>query len=120
MNHMKVLIIINDAPYGTEKAYNALRLASQIQRDYENAEVCVFLMADAVGCAIPNQKTPDGYYNIERMLKSVVNKKGEIKLCTTCVEARGLREMKFIDGAVLSSMKELALLTMESDRVISF
>ena len=39
---MKILIIINDAPYGTEKAYNALRLASQIQRDNENAEVTVF------------------------------------------------------------------------------
>jgi uncharacterized protein involved in oxidation of intracellular sulfur len=117
---MKVLIIINDAPYGTEKAYNALRLASQIQRDYENAEVSVFLMADAVTCAIPNQNTPNGYYNIERMLKSVVNKKGKIKLCTTCVEARGLKEMKFVDGAELSTMKELAQLTIDSDRVITF
>ena len=77
-------------------------------------------MADAVGCAIPNQKTPDGYYNIERMLKNVLNKNGKIKLCTTCVEARGLREMKFIDGAELSTMKELTRLVMESDRVITF
>jgi uncharacterized protein involved in oxidation of intracellular sulfur len=117
---MKVLIIINDAPYGTEKAYNALRLATQILKDHEDAEMCIFLMADAVGCAIPNQKTPDGYYNIERMLKIVLNKKGVIKLCTSCVEARGLKEMKFIDGAMLSSMKELAQWIMESDRVITF
>ena len=117
---MKVLIIINDAPYGTEKAYNALRLATTILKEYEGTEMCIFLMADAVGCAIPNQKTPDGYYNIERMLKIVVNKHGAVKLCTSCVEARGLKEMKFIDGATLSSMKELAQLTMESDRVITF
>lgn len=117
---MKVLIIINDAPYGTEKAYNALRLATTILKENEGTEMCIFLMADAVGCAIPNQKTPDGYYNIERMLKIVLNKNGAIKLCTSCVEARGLKEMKFIDGAVLSSMKELAQLTMESDRVITF
>jgi uncharacterized protein involved in oxidation of intracellular sulfur len=77
-------------------------------------------MADAVGCAIPNQKTPDGYYNIERMLKIVVNKNGKVKLCTTCVEARGLKEMKFVEGAELSTMKELTMLTMESDRVITF
>jgi uncharacterized protein involved in oxidation of intracellular sulfur len=117
---MKILIIINDAPYGTEKAYNALRLATTIQKEYEGTELCIFLMADAVACAIANQKTPDGYYNIERMLKSVVNKKGKIKLCTTCVEARGLKELKFVDGAELSTMKELAQLTMESDRVITF
>ena len=92
---MKSLIIINDAPYGTEKAYNALRLAMQIQKDYENQEVSVFLMADAVGCAIPNQNTPNGYYNIERMLTSVINKRGSVKICTSCVETRGLKEMKF-------------------------
>jgi len=117
---MKVLIIINDAPYGTEKAYNALRLATQILKDYEGTEMCIFLMADAISCAIPNQKTPDGYYNIERMLKIVLNKNGVVKLCTSCVDARGLKEMKFIDGAALSNMKELAQLTMESDRVITF
>lgn len=117
---MKVLIIINDAPYGTEKAYNALRLAMQIQKDYEGTAVTVFLMADAVACAIPNQNTPNGYYSIERMLKAVVQKNGQIKICTSCVEARGLKEIKFIDGANLSSMKELTQLTMESDRVLTF
>ena len=117
---MKVLIIINDAPYGTEKAYNALRLASQILKDYETTELCVFLMADAVGCAIPNQNTPNGYYNIERMLKIVVNKKGKVKICTSCVEARGLKDLKFVDGAELSTMKELTQWVMESDRVITF
>jgi sulfur relay (sulfurtransferase) complex TusBCD TusD component (DsrE family) len=35
-------------------------------------------------------------------------------------DARGLKEMKFIDGAELSSMKELTQLVMESDRVITF
>jgi uncharacterized protein involved in oxidation of intracellular sulfur len=117
---MKVLIIINDAPYGTEKAYNALRLATTVLKDYEGTEMVVFLMADAVGCAIPNQKTPDGYYNIERMLKIVLNKNGKVKLCTTCTEARGMKEMKFIDGAELSTMKELSKLVMESDRVVTF
>jgi uncharacterized protein involved in oxidation of intracellular sulfur len=116
----KTLIIINDAPYGTEKAFNALRLATQILKDYETADLCVFLMADAVGCAIPDQNTPGGYYNIERMLKIVINKNGKVKICTSCVEARGLKEIKFIDGAELSSMKELTQWVMESDRVVAF
>ena len=117
---MKALIIINDAPYGNEKAYNALRLAMQIQKDYEGSEVNIFLMADAVTCAIPNQITPNGFYNIERMLKAVVLKNGQIKICTSCVEARGLKDLKFVEGASLSSMKELTQLTIESDKVISF
>jgi len=117
---MKVLIIINDAPYGTEKAYNALRLAIQIGKDYENSDITIFLMADAVGCAIPNQNTPNGYYNIERMLKAVVGKNGKIKICTSCAEARGFKDLKFVDGAELSTMKELTQLTMESDKVVTF
>jgi uncharacterized protein involved in oxidation of intracellular sulfur len=120
MSSKTILIIINDAPYGTEKAYNALRLAIQIQKDYEQAEVCVFLMADAVGCAIPNQNTPNGYYNIERMLKLVSNKNGKIKICTSCIEARGLKGSQLVNGAELSTMQELAQLTIESDKVVTF
>jgi uncharacterized protein involved in oxidation of intracellular sulfur len=66
----KVLILINDAPYGTEKAYNALRLAIQLGKDQESIEVRVFLMADAANCALASQNTPNGYYNIERMLQT--------------------------------------------------
>lgn len=44
-------------------------------------------MADAVASALPNQKTPDGYYNIERMLKGLINKGVTIKACGTCMDA---------------------------------
>lgn len=117
---MKTLIIINEAPYGTEKAYNALRIAMQILKDYDQAELAVFLMADAVTCALPNQNTPNGYYNIERMLRSVISKNGKVKICTTCADARGIKDTKLIDGTELSTMKELTQLTMESDRVVTF
>ncbi len=116
----KVLILINDAPYGTEKAYNALRLAMQIQKDYEGTELSVFLMADAVTCALPNQNTPNGYYNIERMLKAVIMKKGKVKLCGSCADARGIKEIKLVEGAEMSTMKELTQWTIESDKVITF
>jgi len=116
----KVLILINDAPYGTEKAYNGLRLAMQLQKDYEGTDLCVFLMADAVTCALPDQNTPNGYYNIERMLKAVLMKKGKVKLCSSCAEARGIKGLKLVEGAELSTMKELTQLTIESEQVITF
>jgi uncharacterized protein involved in oxidation of intracellular sulfur len=116
----KVLILINDAPYGTEKAYNALRLAMQMQKDYEGTELYVFLMADAVTCALPDQNTPNGYYNIERMLKAVLLKNGRVKLCGSCCDARGISDVRLIEGVERSTMKELTLLTMECDKVITF
>lgn len=77
---MKILFIINDAPYGTEKAYNALRMAMSLQKEHaESVEVNIFLLADAVTCALPNQVTPNGFYNIERMLKSTIRRGGMVK-----------------------------------------
>jgi uncharacterized protein involved in oxidation of intracellular sulfur len=117
---VKILIIINDAPYGTEKAYNALRLAMNIQKESPETEVAIFLMADAVGCAIPDQNTPQGYYNIERMLKAVKNKGGSVKCCGSCLDARGLGSVQLIDGAEKSNMKELTDLTLKADKALTF
>jgi len=79
---VKILILINDAPYGTEKFYNACRLAMTLQKEHSEVEVLVFLMADAVTGALVNQNTPQGYYNIERMLKSVIAKGWYLHGCT--------------------------------------
>ncbi len=116
----KILLIINDAPYGTEKAYNALRLAMTLQKDRPDVGVRVFLMADAVTCALPNQTTPQGYYNIERMLGSVIRRGGEVKACGTCSESRGIKGLKLIEGVEMSTMAQLAEWVLGSDRVVSF
>ncbi len=117
---MKILIIINDAPYGTEKAYNALRMAMMAQKEHPDVEVRIFLMADAVTCAIPNQNTPQGYYNIERMLRSVISKGGLVKACGTCSEARGIKGLALIEGVEISTMSQLTNWSVDSDKVISF
>lgn len=117
----KILIIINDAPYGTEKAYNALRMAMTLQKEHkENVEVKIFLLADAVFCALPNQKTPDGFYNIERMLKSVILHGGEVKACGGCSQARGIDKLVLTEGVQMSNMKEFAGWTVECDKVLTF
>lgn len=117
---MKVLFIINDAPYGSEKAYNALRMAMTLQKEHLDAQVLVFLMADAVTCALPNQTTPQGYYNIERMLKAVINKGGQVKACGTCSEARGIKGLALVEGAEMSTMSQLTQWMVEADRVLTF
>lgn len=117
----KILIIINDAPYGTEKAYNALRMAVTLQKEQgEKVEIKIFLLADAVTCGLPNQKTPNGYYNIERMLKVVIRNNGEVKSCGGCSEARGIDKLEFIEGVKLSNMKEFTQWTVECDKVLTF
>lgn len=117
---MKILFIINDAPYGSEKAYNALRMAIALQKEHSNVDVRIFLMADAVTCAMPNQSTPQGYYNIERMLKSVIARGGQVKACGTCAEARGIKEMPLIEGVEISTMSQLVQWTVEADKVLTF
>lgn len=116
---MKTLLILNDPPYGTEHCYNALRLAHTLIKKDPEAEVTVFLMADSVVAARKGQKTPDGYYNMERMLKRVVGK-GNVLLCGTCMDARGMTEDDVLDGARRSTMDELAAETLAADKVLVF
>src|SRR3990172_7171714 len=115
---MKTLFIINDAPYGTEKMYNALRLAMALQKEESGTEVLIFLMADAVAGAMPSQNTAQGYYNIERMISAVINKGGTVKLCGTCMDARGLKDLALIAGTERSTMVELANWTVSADKVL--
>lgn len=123
---MKSLILLNDPPYGTERCYNGLRLASALAKASPDAEVTVFLMADAVLCAKQGQKTPDGYYNLERMIGVVLRTggagsgKGHVLLCGSCLSARGITDAELIDGTKRSTMDELAAATLAADRVLVF
>jgi uncharacterized protein involved in oxidation of intracellular sulfur len=116
---VKTLLIINDPPYGTERAYNALRLAiSLAKRDGEEARL--FLMADAAACAKSGQTLPQGYYSLERMLKVFRSKGGDIGVCGSCMDARGLKDEELLDGAYRSSMEELTDWTIWADKVLIF
>jgi uncharacterized protein involved in oxidation of intracellular sulfur len=117
---MKILLIINDPPYGTERIYNALRLAHALLKKESQTEITVFLFADAVVAARTGQKTPDGYYNLERMLKRVLSANGKVLLCGTCMDARGLDDAALVAGAHRSSMDELAVATADADKILVF
>jgi uncharacterized protein involved in oxidation of intracellular sulfur len=117
---VSILFILNDPPYGSERGYNALRLAHALLKREPDAEVTVFLMADAVVAARKGQKTPDGYYNMERMLKRLVAGKGGVLLCGTCMDARGMTEDDAMAGARRSTMDELAAATASAEKVLVF
>ena len=115
---MKTLFILNDAPYGTERSYNGLRLADSLARKPET-EVRLFLMGDSVMCAKSGQLTPNGYYNIERMLKPVL-RNGQVAACGTCMEARGISLEMLSDGVHKGTLEELTEWTLWSDRILDF
>jgi uncharacterized protein involved in oxidation of intracellular sulfur len=116
---VKVLFIINDPPYGTERAYNALRLAPALVKKDPETQISVFL-ADAVLAAKAGQKTPEGFYKVERMLKRVLAGNGKVLLCGTCMDARGLTDAELMEGAHRSTMDELAGETLAADKVLVF
>jgi uncharacterized protein involved in oxidation of intracellular sulfur len=116
---MKVLLVLNDAPYGSERTYNGLRLTGTLSRQ-ENAQVKVFLIGDAVGCAKAGQKVPSGYYSVETMLKASVRHGVAVGVCGSCLDARAIGESELIEGAHRGSMEELTVWTLEADKVLTF
>lgn len=116
---MKTLFILNDPPYGTERCYNALRLAGAVAKR-EGHEVRVFLMGDAAACAKAGQTVPQGFYNLNRMLRMVAQHRGEIGVCGSCMDARGLQDAELVEGTRRSSLEELTDWTLWADRVLVF
>lgn len=112
------LFILNNAPCGNERAYNALCRAAAVAGQ-DDQQVRLFLMADAVACAKSGQKVPEGYYNVQLMLGKVI-RKGEVGLCGTCMDARGMLETEAVEGARRSTLAQLATWTAEADKVLVF
>ena len=111
-------MIVNDQPYGSERPYNALRLAGELAKR-EQVDLRVFLLGDAVACAISGQQLPDGHYHLDRMLKPLV-RRGEVGCCGTCLDARGMSEEQLVDGARRSTLEELTDWTLWADKTLVF
>jgi uncharacterized protein involved in oxidation of intracellular sulfur len=116
----RTLFILNDPPYGTERSYNALRLAAALaQRPGE--EVKVFLLGDAASCAKANQKVPQGYYNLEVMLHGPATRQGvAVGVCGTCMDARGIADAELAEGAKRGSLSQLTDWTVWADKTLVF
>jgi len=120
---VKYLFILNDPPYGTERCYNALRHArALLKREHGDPalQLRLFLLADAVVCAKAGQKVPQGYYSTEAMLKAVMRAGGEVGLCGTCLDARGLKDEELVEGTRHSTLDELTAWTVWADKLIAY
>ncbi|MDX4953625.1 DsrE/DsrF/TusD sulfur relay family protein [Delftia acidovorans] len=116
---MNTLIIINDPPYGTERMFNALRLAGGLVKA-EDHKTTVFHMGDSVSGAKAGQKTLDGYYNVERMLRRILDGKGEFRVCGICLDARAIADDELLANTRRSTKGELVASTMAADKVLVF
>lgn len=116
----KTLFILNDPPYGTERSYNALRLAGSLARR-PGEEVKIFLMGDAASCAKAHQKVPQGYYSVELMLQSPATRHGvEIGVCGTCMDARGIADGELAEGTQRGTLSQLTDWTAWADKALVF
>lgn len=115
----RTLFLLNDPPYGTERNYNALRLAGSLAKR-EDEELRIFLIGDAAAGAKRGQRVPEGYYNLERMLQAVTRRGAVLGVCGTCMDARGLTDEDLADGCRRSSLEELTDWTQWAERVFVF
>jgi len=116
---MRMVIVANDAPYGSERTYNALRLAGVLLTAEPDLDLTLFLLGDAVACAKGGQSTPQGYYNVERMLLPIL-RKGLVLACETCLAARGLEAKDLVEGCRPAKLGELATLLLDADKALTF
>jgi uncharacterized protein involved in oxidation of intracellular sulfur len=116
---VKLLFVLNDPPYGTERTYNGLRLARSCVHKGAS-QVRVFLMGDAVAAAKGGQKVPSGHYNVETMLDGLIRHGAALGVCGSCIDARGIAEGELVNGACRSSMDELTAWTINADKVLVF
>jgi uncharacterized protein involved in oxidation of intracellular sulfur len=116
---VRTLFVLNDPPYGSERGYNALRLAASLATR-ENEQVWIFLMGDAVSSGKAGQEVARGYYNVEAMLRLIVSYGGTVGLCGTCADARGLADPDFVEGIQRGTLQTLTDWLQHVDRVLTF
>jgi uncharacterized protein involved in oxidation of intracellular sulfur len=115
---MEYLIIVNDAPYASERAYNALRLATALGSDGDTS-VRLFFVGDGAWCGVRDHKVPDGMHDVEWMIKSFLAG-GCAAVCGTCMEARGIAPEMLIEGTSKSTLAELTAWTRQANQVLVF
>jgi uncharacterized protein involved in oxidation of intracellular sulfur len=116
---MTYLFIFNDSPHATQRTYNGLRLALSLAKQ-KGTTVHVFLIGEAVVCGLTGFRPLQNFYNLEDMFKALLSMGGKIRLCHTCLEARGIQRDPLMEDAGVSSLDDLTAWTQEADKVLVF
>lgn len=114
----RVTIVLQDAPYGNEKVWNALRLTEALLT--EGVRVRIFLYGDSVSMVKKGQSPPKGFYNLGEMVKNLIAKGVEFRTCLTCTKARGFTEQELIEGVKIGKTIDLARWVKEDPKVLVF
>ncbi|HBO37826.1 MAG TPA: hypothetical protein DD638_04100 [Pasteurellaceae bacterium] len=116
----KILFILNESPYGTEKTFNALRLAVNLQEEYNKTiELKLFFFSDSVLSGLAGQAPNEGP-NIQQVLEILVAQGAEVKLCTSCSKARGTIDRPLVQGVQLGTLDDVAAWTIWADKIVNF
>jgi uncharacterized protein involved in oxidation of intracellular sulfur len=113
------LFVLNDAPYSSERAYNALRLATALAADAD-AAARLFFVGEGAWCAAANHQVPEGQHDIEWMLQRFLAGSRQAGVCGTCMDARAITPEMLIAGTHRSTVAELAAWTAEAAKVLVF
>jgi len=114
---MKYLFIVNDSPYGHQRAHHGLRLAASLAR---KAPSRIFLLGDGVLCGLAGFSPAHADYNPQELLRAACSAGAMVAACTTCLEARGIPAGSLIPEVRRSTLDELASWTEECEKVVSF
>ena len=117
---MKFLIILNRKPGPDEYAYNALRIALQLQKDDNPHQLFIYLIADGAYCAVMDEIESKGPLNVSAMLGEVIGQGAEVKMCTSCGDARGLKDQPQVKGVEWTNLKTLTDWIIQCDKVINY
>lgn len=115
---MKVVIILNDSPYGDKRCANGLQLALALREGSSDNEVALFLMGDAVHCAKADRLTTNDGINFEQLMRKFLSIGGDILACTSCMDTRGSTGDELIYGTWQGNIEEMAALTSSSDKIL--
>jgi uncharacterized protein involved in oxidation of intracellular sulfur len=123
---MRVFIIVTHPPYGNETTRSALRVARRMRKN-PDADVAMFLMADAVYCARRGEKYAEGVYNPELghtysapQMLAVIMDTAEVFACGTCMGERNMPEDELLEGIAIGTMDVIAEYTEKADKVLCF
>lgn len=118
-NEMTTLLIINDAPYAGERAYNALRLAAALRQD-KDVEVRLFFLGDGAWSATTKVPKPENAtFDIPWLLERALAAGCAAQVCQTCMDSRGILESDLVPGALRGTLETLRQWTVTSERTIS-
>ena len=120
MRHAKYSFYRNDSTYSGEKTFNAVRFAINMKEEHsKDVNIKLFCFSDAILCGIAGQNPNEGF-NIQQLIDILAAQGAEIKLCTSCVKARGLLDAKLIDGVTLGTLDDVSEWTLWADKVLTF